>query len=176
MHTQKPPFNNPDLRRAVNLAIDRQELVAKALEGAGVPCAVLDPKLAGRLRPAARRGQQAARLPRSPRTRTSPKPSGWWRSTTRTAWTSRWPCRSVGNYVDRAQLVLSQLRKIGIRGTIKTYESAAGFAVYGKGDFMFIAAQDRAMVTADPGDLFSLIFTTTRGSNWGNWSDTRSTS
>jgi ABC-type transport system substrate-binding protein len=47
MHTQKPPFNNPDLRRAVNLAIDRQELVTKAMEGAGVPCAVLEPKLVG---------------------------------------------------------------------------------------------------------------------------------
>ena len=47
LNAAKPPFNNPDLRRAVNLAIDRQELVAKALEGAGVPCAILDPKLVG---------------------------------------------------------------------------------------------------------------------------------
>src|SRR5712692_6393678 len=47
LNSQKPPFNNPDLRRAVNLAIDRQELVAKSLEGAGVPCAILDPKLLG---------------------------------------------------------------------------------------------------------------------------------
>ena len=30
MHTQKPPFNHPDMRRAVHLALDRQELVAKA--------------------------------------------------------------------------------------------------------------------------------------------------
>ncbi|HLF48892.1 MAG TPA: ABC transporter substrate-binding protein, partial [Methylomirabilota bacterium] len=47
LNSQKPPFNNPDLRRAVNLAIDRQEMVAKALEGAGVPCGILDPKLSG---------------------------------------------------------------------------------------------------------------------------------
>src|SRR5881409_978041 len=47
LNSQKPPFNNPDMRRAVNLALDRQELVAKALEGAGVPCAILDPKLSG---------------------------------------------------------------------------------------------------------------------------------
>jgi len=79
--------------------------------------------------------------------------------------------RSVGGYIDRAQLVLSQLRKIGIRGTLKSYESAAGFAVYGKGDFVFISTQDRAMVTADPGDIFSLIYTTEAGSNWGKWSD-----
>jgi ABC-type transport system substrate-binding protein len=81
--------------------------------------------------------------------------------------------RSVGGYIDRAQLVLSQLRKIGIRGTLKTYESAAGFAVYGKGDFVFITTQDRAMVTADPGDVFALVYTTEAGSNWGKWSDAK---
>ncbi len=79
--------------------------------------------------------------------------------------------RTVGGYSDRAQLVLAQLRKIGIRGTLKTYESAAGFAVFGKGEFAFIASQDRAMVTSDPGDLFSLVYTTDAGSNWGKWSD-----
>ncbi|HEY7435109.1 MAG TPA: ABC transporter substrate-binding protein, partial [Methylomirabilota bacterium] len=47
LNAKKPPFDNADMRRAVNLAIDRQELVAKALEGAGVACAILDPKLAG---------------------------------------------------------------------------------------------------------------------------------
>src|SRR4026208_2035157 len=47
LNAAKAPFNNAGLRRAVNLAIDRQELVAKALEGAGVPCAMLDPKLVG---------------------------------------------------------------------------------------------------------------------------------
>src|SRR5438093_1292169 len=51
MNAQKPPFGNPDLRRAVSLALDRQELVAKALEGAGVPCALLDPKLVGDFAP-----------------------------------------------------------------------------------------------------------------------------
>ena len=30
LNAKKPPFDNPDLRRAVNLAIDRQDLVAKA--------------------------------------------------------------------------------------------------------------------------------------------------
>jgi ABC-type transport system substrate-binding protein len=47
LNAERPPFNNPDLRRAVFLALDRQELVAKALEGGGVPCALLDPKLVG---------------------------------------------------------------------------------------------------------------------------------
>ncbi|OGL18982.1 MAG: hypothetical protein A3K12_12830 [Candidatus Rokubacteria bacterium RIFCSPLOWO2_12_FULL_71_19] len=45
--TSRAGPKHPDLRRAVMLAIDRQEIVAKALEGAGVPCAVLDPKRVG---------------------------------------------------------------------------------------------------------------------------------
>jgi peptide/nickel transport system substrate-binding protein len=79
--------------------------------------------------------------------------------------------RSVGDYIDRAQLVVDQLRKIGLRGNLKTYESAAGFAVYGRGDFVLIAAQDTAMVLTDPSDPMTLLYTTNAGRNWGKWSD-----
>ena len=170
MHAQKPPFDNPDLRRAVNLAIDRQELVDKTLEGAGVPCAVLDPKLVGEF------ALPLAEVHKLPGCR---QPKDQDIAEAKTLVEKHYPngvdveaaVRSVGGYIDRAQLVLAQLRKIGIRGTLKTYESAAGFAVYGKGDFTFISSQDRAMVTADPGDLFALVYRTGAGSNWGRWSD-----
>jgi len=170
MHTQKPPFNNPDLRRAVKLAIDRQELVAKTLEGAGVPCALLDPKLVGDFAlPLA----EVNKLPgcREPKDQDIAEAKRLVEKHYPNGVDVEAAVRSVGGYVDRAQLVLSQLRKIGIRGTLKTYESAAGFAVYGKGDFTFITTQDRAMVTADPGDVFALVYTTQAGSNWGKWSD-----
>ena len=45
MNSKRPPFDNPDMAQAVFLAIDRHDLIAKALEGAGVPCAIMDPKL-----------------------------------------------------------------------------------------------------------------------------------
>ncbi len=170
LHTQKPPFDNPDMRRAVMLALDRQEIVAKALEGAGVPCAVLDPKLVGDF------ALPLAEVNKLPGCR-QPKDQDIAEAKRLVA--KHYPngvdveaaVRSVGNYVDRAQLILSQLRKIGIRGTIRTYESAAGFAVFGKGDFVFLPTQDRAMVTVDAGDLFSLVYRTGAGSNWGRWSD-----
>ncbi len=170
MHTQKPPFNNPDLRRAVNLAIDRQELIAKTLEGAGVPCAVLDPKLVGDFALAL---EEVSKLPgcRQPKTEDLAEARRLVERHYPNGVDIEAAVRSVGGYLDRAQLVLAQLRKIGIRGTLKTYESAAGYAVYGKGDFTFIATQDRAMNTTDPGDVFSLIFTTSAGSNFGRWSD-----
>ena len=170
MHTQKPPFNNPDLRRAVNLAIDRQELVGKAFEGAGVPCALLDPKLySGFAIPL----EEVTRLPgcRQPKDQDLDEAKRLVEKHHPNGLDVEAAVRSVGGYVDRAQLLMAQLRKIGIRGTIKTYESAAGFAVYGKGDFSLIAIQDRAMVTSDPADVFSLIYTTPAGSNWGKWSD-----
>ena len=170
MHTQKPPFNNPDLRRAVNLAIDRQELFSKALEGAGVPCALLDPKLVGDY---ALPLDEVQKLPgcRQPKDQDIAEAKKLVEKHHPNGLDVEAVIRTVGGYSDRAQLILSQLRKIGIRGTLKTYESAAGFAVYGKGDFVFIASQDRAMVTSDPGDLFSLVYTTPAGSNWGKWSD-----
>jgi peptide/nickel transport system substrate-binding protein len=172
MHTQKPPFNNPDLRRAVHLAIDRQELVAKTLEGAGVPCALLDPKLAG---DAALPLDEVNKTPgcRQPKDQDIAEAKRLVEKHHPSGVDVEAAVRSAGGYIDRAQLVLSQLRRIGIRGTMKTYESAAGFAVYGKGDFVFIATQDRAMVTSDPSDLFTLIYTSAAGSNWGKWSDAK---
>lgn len=170
LHTQKPPFDKADMRRAVNLAIDRHELVGKTLDGAGVPCAILDPKLVGDF---------ALPLDEVKKTAGCRQPKEQDLEEAKKLVAKHYPngvdlevaVRSVGNYLDRAQLLLTQLRKIGIRGTLKSYESAAGFAVFGKSDFTMIAAQDRAMDTTDPGDVFALIYTSQAGSNWGKFSD-----
>jgi peptide/nickel transport system substrate-binding protein len=172
MNTQKPPFDNPDLRRAVMLAIDRQELVAKALEGSGVPCAVLDPKLVGDF------ALPADEVQKTPGCR---HPKDLDVAQAKRLVDQHYPngvdveiaFRQVGNYADRAQLVAAQLRRVGIRGTLKSYESAAGYAVFGKGDFTMIATQDRAMDSTDPGDLFALVYSSQAGSNFGRWSDPR---
>jgi len=170
LNSQKPPFNNPDLRRAVNLAIDRQELVAKALEGAGVPCAILDPKLLGDFAlpleevnrmPGCRQPKEAD-IAEAKRLVEKHHPNGL---------DIEVAVRSVGNYVDRAQVVIAQLRKIGIRGTLKTHESAAGYAAWGKGDFTLIATQDRSMDVNDPSGVFHIAYTTASGSNYGRMSD-----
>jgi peptide/nickel transport system substrate-binding protein len=170
LNAQRPPFDHPDLRRAVHLAVDRQELVQKTLEGAGVPCAILDPKLVGDF------ALPLDEVQRMPGCR-QPKDADL--AEARRLVEKHYPqgldvevaFRQVGNYADRAQVLLAQLRRIGIRGTLRAYESAAGFAVFGKGDFTMIATQDRAMDSTDPGDVFSLIYTTQAGSNFGRWSD-----
>ena len=170
MNSQKPPFNNADLRRAVFLAIDRQELVNKSLEGAGVPCALLDPKLVGDF---ALPLEEVSKAPgcRQPKDQDFAEAKRLVEKHHPTGLDIEVAIRTVGNYVDRAQLVLSQLRKIGIRGTLKSYESAAGYAVFGKGDFTMIATQDRAMDTPDPESLFSVVYAGEAGSNYGRYAD-----
>jgi ABC-type transport system substrate-binding protein len=172
LNAERPPFNNPDLRRAVFLALDRQELVGKALEGAGVPCALLDPKLVGDF---ALPLDEVAKLPgcRQPKDQDVAEAKRLVEKHHPGGLDIEVAIRSVGNYLDRAQLVLSQLRKAGIRGTLKSHESAAGYAVFGKGDFALIAAQDRSMDTPDPESLFSVIYATNAGSNYGRYSDPR---
>ncbi len=172
MNVEKPPFNNPDMRRAVFLAIDRQELVAKGLEGAGVPCGILDPKLVGDF---ALPLEEVQKVPgcRQPKDQDLAEAKRLVEKYHPNGLDIEVAVRQVGNYVDRAQLILAQLRKIGIRGTLKTYESAAGYAVFGKGDFQMIASQDRSMDSTDPGDVFAFVYSTNAGSNFARWSDTK---
>ena len=45
MNTSKPPFDNPKVREALNYALNRDEIVAASLFGAGVPGGPLSPAL-----------------------------------------------------------------------------------------------------------------------------------
>lgn len=45
LNTSKPPFDNPKVREAVNYAVNRDEIIAAALFGAGVPGGPLSPAL-----------------------------------------------------------------------------------------------------------------------------------
>jgi peptide/nickel transport system substrate-binding protein len=170
LNTTKPPFNEPDMRRAVHLALNRQELINKALDGAGVPCAMLDPKLVGE---AALPLAEVEKIPgcRPNKEQDIAEAEKLVKKHHPNGIDIEMAFRQVGNYSDRSQLVAAQLRRIGIRGTLKTHESAAGYAAFGKGDFTLITAQDRAMDGTDPSDPFSLIWTTQGGSNYGKWSD-----
>jgi peptide/nickel transport system substrate-binding protein len=165
LNTTRPPFENQDLRRAVHLALDRHELFDKAFEGVGVPCAILDPKLYGdwalpleavNALPGCRQPKDAD-LAAAQRLVARHYPNGV---------DIEVAVRSVGNYLDRVQVVAAQLHKIGVRSTIKTYESAAGYSVYGKGDFTMIGTQDTAMFVPDPSAPFSILFTANAGRNW----------
>ena len=110
LNTQKPPFDNPDMRRAVHLALNRQELIGKALDGAGVPCAMLDPKLVGdSALPLAEvekipgcRAQKEQDIAEAEKLVKKHHPNGI---------DIEMAYRQVGNYSDRSQLVAAQLRQ-----------------------------------------------------------------
>ncbi len=169
-NTTKPPFNNKDMRKAVMLGLDRKSLVAKAFEGVGVPCAVLDPKLYGDW---ALPLSEVAKLPGCR------QPKGRDVAAARALVKKHYPngvdievvTRTVGNYVDRVQLVAAELRKLGFRPKIKTYESAAGYAAYRKGDFTLLGTQDTALYVPDPSAPFSILYMRDSARNWGRWND-----
>ncbi len=170
LNTKKPPFDNPEMRWAVHLAIDRQEMFEKVLEGAGAPCAILDPKLHGDF---ALPLEEVQKMPgcRQPKDQDIAEAKRLVQKHYPNGVDIEGTIRSVGDYVERAQLILNHLRRAGIRGTLKTMESAAGFAAYGRGEFTMVGTQDRALVMNDPSDPITIQFMTQSGSNWGKHSD-----
>ena len=111
LNAKKPPFDDPDMRRAVNL-VDRPPGAGGQIAG-GRGGALRDPRSqAGRrLRPPA--GRRWARHPAaaSRRTPMSPRPRVWSRSTTRAASTSRWRCdRSATTWTARSSSSPSSAR------------------------------------------------------------------
>lgn len=170
LNAARPPFSERDLRRAAFLALDRHEFLRKGLDGVGVPCAVLDPRLHG---PYALPLAEVERLPGCRR----PKDADRVEAARLVA--KHYPqgvevevvTRALGNYVDRLQLVLGDLQRVGIRGRSRVHESSAGFVAFARGDFDVIGVQDTGMVLTDPSSVFSALFTTAAGRNWERWSD-----
>ena len=170
LNTTKEPFSKKDLRRAVHLALNRQELFKKAFEGAGTPCAILDPNLYGS---AALPKDELNKIPgcRADKTADIAEAKKLVQKHYPNGVDFEIVTRTVGNYVDRIQLVAAELKKIGLRGKIKTYESAAGYGVYGKGDFQAIGTQDTAMFIPDPSIVFSILYVKNAGRNWVKWNN-----
>ncbi|MEE8436036.1 MAG: ABC transporter substrate-binding protein [bacterium] len=171
-NTTRPPFDKKDMRKAVMLGLDRKALMLKAFEGIGYPCGVLDPNLYGDF---ALPASEVAKLPgcRQPKARDV--------AAAKKLVAKHYPngvdieivTRTVGNYVDRIQLVAAELAKLNIRAKIKTYDSAAGYAVYRKGDFTMLGTQDTALFLPDPSIPFSILYTETAARNWGRWIDAK---
>lgn len=76
-------------------------------------------------------------------------------------------------YTDPAQLLIQQLRRIGIRGTLRTMESAAGFAAYARGEFHFIGGQATLINSPDVHDPFSFVFHSKGSRNYSGFHDAK---
>jgi peptide/nickel transport system substrate-binding protein len=173
LHHQKAPFDNPEIRRAVHLAIDRQEIFARGYEGSGTPCAILDPQVFPEYALPLEEVQQGlgCRQPKEPDVAEAKRlieqhaPGGFDLDVV---------VRALGPfYTDPAQLIVQQLRRIGIRGTMRTMESAAGFAAYARGDFHFIGAQATLINSPDVHDPFSVVFHSQGSRNYSGFQDAK---
>ncbi|MBI3325919.1 MAG: hypothetical protein HYZ81_04350 [Nitrospinae bacterium] len=173
MHHQKPPFDNPEIRRAVHLAIDRQEIYKRAYEGSGTPCVILDPQLFPEY---ALPMEEVHRTPgcRQPKEQDIAEAKRLIEQHAPGGFDLDVVVRALGPfYTDPAQLIIQQLRRIGIRGTLRTMESAAGFAAYARGEFHFIGSQATAMNTPDVHDPFALVFHSQGSRNYTGFADAK---
>jgi peptide/nickel transport system substrate-binding protein len=73
--------------------------------------------------------------------------------------------RNAVGYPDEAAILAEQLKKIGIRATLKTYESAAGYKTYDTGDFQFMV-QGRSLSLMDPDVVYAQWVNSTM-TRWG---------
>ena len=173
MHHQKPPFDNPEIRRAVHLAIDRQEIFARAYEDAGTPCAILDPHLYPEYALPLEEVQQGLGC-RQPKDQDIAEAKRLIEQHTPGGFDLEVVVRALGPfYTDPAQLIVQQLRRIGIRGSLRTMESAAGFAAYARGDFHFIGGQGTLINSPDVHDPFSFVFHSKGSRNYSGFHDAR---
>ena len=160
MNTSAPPFDNPKVRQAVNLAIDRQSL----LETFGVPgLDSLGPPLGVGMW-FSRSADEIAQLPgwRRLNGRKHPEdlaeagalmaeagyPSGF---------KAEMMVRQVVQYPDQAPIYKEQLKKIGIDLSIKLVDSATGFQRYLRGDWV-CAPQGSANFLVRPDALFGRMW------------------
>ncbi|HSF31969.1 MAG TPA: ABC transporter substrate-binding protein [Candidatus Tectomicrobia bacterium] len=171
MNHQKPPFDNPEVRRAVHLAIDRQEIFARAYEGSGTPCVILDPQLFPEYALPTEEVQQGLGC-RQPKEQDVAEAIRLIEQHVPGGFDLDVVVRALGPfYTDPAQLMVQQLRRIGVRGTMRTMESAAGFAAYARGDFHFIGGQGTLINSPDVHDPFAFIFHSQGSRNYSGFPD-----
>jgi peptide/nickel transport system substrate-binding protein len=171
MHHHKPPFDNPEVRRAVHLAVDRQEIYARAYEEAGTACVILDPQLYPEYALPSEEVQKGLGC-RQPKEQDIEEAKRLIEQHVPGGFDLDVVVRALGPfYTDPAQLIVQQLRKIGIRSTMRTMESAAGFAAYARGDFHFIGGQGTLVNSPDVHDLFAFIFQSKGSRNYSGYHD-----
>ena len=170
LNPKRGPFRAPEMRRAVHLALDRQRLMRDAFGQGGTPCAILPPGIYG---------DWALPLEDVMATPGCRQPNTQDVTEAQRLVASIYPngvdidilVRSVGDYLARAQLIVPQLRRIGIRAQLKAYESSAAWRDYGRGRFDLIGIEDTLVMRPDPSAPFDLLFAADAPYNWSGWKD-----
>ncbi len=173
MNVKKGPFTDPKVRRAIYLAMDRQQ-INEILEDntGGVPSIfggmVYSDEVAiawPGVRPKDTPGGQEDIAEAKKLMAEAGFPKGF---------TTTFDARQVANYPDVCAVVKQQLKEtLGIDGEIRTYPSAAGYALYAtsreaEGDWA-LACQGEGMVVLDVDGVYGGVYLHGGTRNYTNW-------
>jgi len=155
---KRKPFDDPRVRRAIYLAIDREELNQAIYGGQAGPATVFRP---GSVTPVEEVRQwpghrYTADGQKDPRDLEEAKrllaEAGY-----ANGFEAEYMYRNIWTYGDEAPFVKAQLAKIGITLTLKVVESAAGLAAYAAGEYD-IGRIDHGITIDDPDEIFTSIY------------------
>ena len=160
MNTSVAPFDNPKVRQAVNLALDRQAL----FNTFGVPgLDTLAPPL-GKGTWFGRTAEEIALLPGWRQLDGAKHPDDIAKAKALLAeagypdgFKAEMMVRQVVEFPDQAVIYKEQLKKIGIEATLKLEDSATGFQRYLKGDWV-MAPQGSAHYTIEPDAVLGRVW------------------
>ncbi|MBI4498470.1 MAG: ABC transporter substrate-binding protein [Chloroflexi bacterium] len=147
----RPPFNDPKLRQAVELAIDRWEMIDVIGQGKGKVSHPFDyqPWIMPYEEWIQKPGYRKDKTQDLAEARRLIKEGGW------EGLNVTFTYRTVADYPDRAQLLVDQLTKIGLKVTLRAMESRAGSDAMNKGDYEF-GTVDSNEAFGDPGAFTSV--------------------
>ena len=177
MNVKRAPFDDPRVRKAISLAVDRDDLNDKIWDGtAGIAC------------PLGGMGHDFDVCQTWPGVRSKQSPGGQedLAEAKRLMVEAGYPdgfeveytARQAAGYPKQCQVLKQQLESaLGITGNIETLPSAAGYAKYGTsrgvgadGDWE-IACQGEGMVVLDPDALYGGIYNPGGTRNYTDWTN-----
>ncbi len=130
----KPPFNDPKVRRAVDLAIDRDGFIKGVLQGAGMPGGAMAPKPIGFWGVGESELAQVLGKPegRKAAARKLLAEAGYGPSTPLKLDAHT---RAIATYVDLTSYVVSELKLVGVDASVKQLDSVQWYALTTRKEF-----------------------------------------
>ena len=175
LNIKKEPFNDPRVRQAINLAIDRQQHNSIVFDDtSGTPCPLMGiahsfeecdtwPGIRPKDTPGGKEDIARAKELMAE----AGYPDGF---------ASKYDVRAVGTYPDQCSVAKQNLKEhLNITGDIATYPSAAGYALFGtsraadqEGDWE-MACQGEGMVVLDADGIFGGVYLKGATRNYTDW-------
>ncbi|MBI4310962.1 MAG: ABC transporter substrate-binding protein [Chloroflexi bacterium] len=163
MNSTRPPFSNPRLRKAVHLALDRKGYIESVYDGDAVPLTYVP---TGKL-PWFRTEEEVWKMPgyRLPKDQDLAEAKRIMAELYPSGLDFEMPVRNTGDYPTMAEYDAGELKKIGIRTTIKLMSTAQLYDTLSKCNYD-ITSYGMTMITMTTAELFGSYYITGGSRNW----------